>query len=81
MSKLAVRKFVKRMNREHHTTIILTTHDMQDIEALAGRIILIGKGHVLLDGTLADMRRIAGSEDVCSLDEIVVKLYEKLNIV
>ncbi len=81
VSKLAVRKFVKRMNREHHTTIILTTHDMQDIEALAGRIILIGKGHVLLDGTLADMRRIAGSEDVCSLDEIVVKLYEKLNIV
>lgn len=59
VSKLAVRDFIKKMNQEHGTTVILTTHDMQDIEALADRVILIGKGKVLLDGTLEDMRRAA----------------------
>lgn len=81
VSKLAVREFVKHVNREHKTTVILTTHDMQDIEALAGRIILIGRGHVLLDGTLEDMRRTAIGPDTRSLDEIVVDLYGKLHIV
>lgn len=58
-SKLAVRDFVKKLNREHKTTVILTTHDMQDIEAIASRVILIGKGKVLLDGTLEDMKQAA----------------------
>lgn len=59
VSKLAVREFVMRLNQEHRTTVILTTHDMQDIEALTKRIILIGRGRVLVDGTLEDMRRLA----------------------
>lgn len=79
VSKLAVRDFILRMNEEHKTTIILTTHDMQDIEALTKRIILIGKGHVLLDGSLDDMRNLVetGSQ---TLDRIVADLYQKLNI-
>ena len=52
VSKIAVRDFIQRVNREKKTTVILTTHDMQDIEALTQRIILIGKGQILLDGTL-----------------------------
>ena len=59
VSKLAVREFVMRLNQNHKATVILTTHDMQDIEALTNRIILIGKGRVLMDGTLEDMRRLA----------------------
>ena len=59
VSKLAVREFVMRLNQDHKTTVILTTHDMQDIEALTNRIILIGRGCVLMDGTLDDMRRLA----------------------
>ena len=59
VSKLAVREFILRLNREHKTTVLLTTHDMQDIEALTRRIILIGRGRVLMDGTLEDMCRLA----------------------
>ena len=51
VSKLAVRDFILNQNKTHGTTVILTTHDMQDIEALASRIILIGKGRILMDGT------------------------------
>jgi len=56
-SKLAVRDFIRDRNCEHGTTVILTTHDMQDIEALTQRIILIGRGKILLDGPIADLRQ------------------------
>ena len=75
VSKLAVRDFIRRLNAEHHTTVILTTHDMQDIEALASRILLIGKGRILMDGTLDDIRR--GGE---SIDETVASLYQQYDI-
>ena len=41
-SKLAVREFVRRLNREQGVTVLLTTHDMHDVEALAERVIVIG---------------------------------------
>ena len=52
VSKQLVRDFIKRLNKEKQTTIILTSHDTSDITALAKRIILIGKGKVLYDGNL-----------------------------
>lgn len=52
VSKLAVRSFIKQMNRQRKLTVILTTHDMNDIEALTDRIILIGKGKILHDGSM-----------------------------
>lgn len=57
VSKLAVRNFIQTINRENGTTVILTTHDMQDIEALTERILLIGKGRILLDGTLDELKK------------------------
>ncbi len=56
VSKIAVRDFIRRRNRDHGTTVILTTHDMQDIEALTERILLIGKGKILLDGSLSALK-------------------------
>ncbi|HTX50924.1 MAG TPA: ATP-binding cassette domain-containing protein [Caulobacteraceae bacterium] len=55
-SKLAVREFVGRLNRDHGVTVILTTHDMHDIEALAERVIVIGQGKILADGPFEALR-------------------------
>ena len=62
IAKLAVRNFVKTLNRERGVTVILTTHDMHDIEALAERVIVIGKGRILADGNVASLRRGALAE-------------------
>lgn len=56
VSKLALRKCIKQINEKIKVTIILTTHDMQDIEALTERIILIGKGKILYDGSLQNIK-------------------------
>ena len=57
VSKIAVRNFIADVNKERKTTVILTTHDMQDIETLAKRILLIGKGQILLDGSLEELKK------------------------
>ena len=61
VSKIAVREFIRKINRERGTTVILTTHDMQDIEALTERILLIGAGRILLDGSLSDLKAKSSS--------------------
>ena len=63
--KLEVRRFIREQNRERGTTVVLTTHDMQDIEALASRVLLIGKGQLLLDGSLDTLRRrVSGKKKI-----------------
>jgi ABC-2 type transport system ATP-binding protein len=56
VSKLALRDFVKGLNRNEGVTVLLTTHDMHDIEALARRVIIIGNGKLLRDSSFAAMR-------------------------
>ena len=61
VSKLAVRKIIKELNIERKVTIILTTHDMDDIETLCSRVIVIGKGEILSDGSIDELRnRVSG---------------------
>ncbi len=56
VSKIAVRQFIKKINAQRNVTVVLTTHDMSDIEALAERIILIGNGQKLYDGNLHNIK-------------------------
>ncbi|MEA4897235.1 ATP-binding cassette domain-containing protein [Bacillota bacterium Meth-B3] len=56
-TKLAVRDFIRHINRERGVTAILTTHDMDDIESLCSRVMLIGAGEKLLDGDISLLRR------------------------
>jgi len=62
VSKLAVRDFIHKLNRERGVTVILTTHDMDDIEALCTRVIMIGQGKILFDGSLDDLRARVSTE-------------------
>ena len=55
VSKLALRDFLKRENRENGTTILLTTHDMEDIAALCPRVMVLGHGSKLYDGPLPEL--------------------------
>ena len=61
ISKKIVRDFIKKINKEDKVTVILTTHDMNDIEALAKRIILIGNGEILFDGNIKTLKEKYGS--------------------
>lgn len=68
VSKIAVRQFIKTINKEKGVTVILTTHDMNDIEALADRVILIGKGSLLYDGHLEELRARFGTQKTIIAD-------------
>ena len=78
VSKLKVREFIRAENRDRKTTVILTTHDMQDIDALCHRVLLIGKGRLLLDGSMEQIRAMAGEN--LSTEESVADLYRRFGI-
>ncbi|GHU98359.1 ABC transporter ATP-binding protein [Spirochaetia bacterium] len=76
VSKLAVRRFITHLNKTKGITVILTSHDMNDIEALTDRIILIGKGNILYDGSLGKIReRYEG--DRKQIEEVIASLYQE----
>lgn len=60
VTKLAVRDFIKDINKRWGTTIILTTHDMNDIDALTNKIILIGRGQILYRGNFSAIKEKYG---------------------
>jgi ABC-2 type transport system ATP-binding protein len=81
-SKLAVRDFVRRLNRERGVTVLLTTHDMHDVQAVAERVIVIGHGRVLADGTfnalrqqIRDAQTVDDDTDALPIEEVIARFY------
>ena len=86
LAKAKIRDFIQKMNQERHTTIILTTHDISDIEALCSKMIIIDKGTLLYNGTLqelknsyrnsyqAELYQYTSIEN--NLESIIKKIYE-----
>ena len=68
VSKKIVRDFILKINKEKKVTVILTTHDMMDIDTLAKRIILIGKGQILYDGLLSKLKSKYGSYKIINVN-------------
>lgn len=54
--KSEIREFLKEMNQKYETTILLTTHDLQDIEALCSRVIMLDGGSIIYDGGLEELK-------------------------
>jgi ABC-2 type transport system ATP-binding protein len=54
--KTEIREFLKSMNERYETTILLTTHDLQDIEALCSRVIMLDDGRIIYDGGLDELK-------------------------
>ncbi len=62
VAKEAIRTFVERVNREQGTTVILTTHDLADVERLCRRIVLIDRGRIIFDGPIERIKNEYGRE-------------------
>lgn len=68
LSKQRLREFLVAERTTHGTTLLLTTHDMGDVERLCDRILLVDKGSLVFDGTLAGLSRTLGAERVLVVD-------------
>lgn len=58
--KEKIRDAIKIMNNKYHTTVILTTHDMKDIENLCSRVVMIEEGKIIYDGSLSEIKHKFG---------------------
>lgn len=77
LAKSKMREFIQTINRERKTTIVITTHDMSDIEALCEKTIIIDKGKILYNGTIQELiLNYADSDGKYHLEEIVKGIYE-----
>lgn len=68
LSKQRLREFLVAERRTHGTTLLLTTHDMGDVERLCDRVLLVDRGSLVFDGTLAGLSRTVGAERIMVVD-------------
>ena len=86
VSKLALRDFLQWENAEKGTTILLTTHDMEDIAALCQRVMVLGRGSKLYDGGLQDLlstydeSRTVQVEQHRNIDHVIADMYRDLGL-
>ena len=72
-AKYALRKFIKEINRVRHTTVILTTHDLGDIQELCERLIVINSGVLMEDGNLSEI-----VDRIAPYKTLVVEYYDEV---
>ncbi|MEU0954019.1 ATP-binding cassette domain-containing protein [Streptomyces niveus] len=68
ISKARVREFLRELNTERSTTVVLTTHDLTDIEQLCERVMVIDHGRLMYDGALAGLHEVGASERTLVVD-------------
>lgn len=76
-----IRKAIKEMKDQFSTTIVLTTHDLTDIEELCDHLILIDESHKIYDGTLAGLKKEFGSDTILELDLNLSDLFTDHDLV
>ena len=79
VAKERIRQFIRHVNRERQTTIILTTHDLQDVEKLCQRVMIIDNGRLLFDGELDSLRSRFGRQRQLVID--LAEPYEDVGVV
>ena len=78
VSKLALRAFLREENTLHGVTMLLTTHDMDDIEALCSRVMVIGHGQLLSDGPLSALKARYATREGEDIDEVIAGMYREM---
>ncbi|MET8896375.1 ABC transporter ATP-binding protein [Streptomyces albogriseolus] len=68
VSRTRVREFLRQVNAERSTTVLLTTHDLQDIEQVCSRVMVIDHGRLVYDGALAGLHEVGESERTLMVD-------------
>lgn len=75
-----IRDAIREINQKYNTTVILTTHDIEDIEELCSRIIIIDAGKKIYDGSLADLKEAYGTERTVTMEVKSVEKLEKMDL-
>lgn len=77
MVKLRIRQFLRELNARQGTTVVLTTHDLGDIQALCRRAVILDRGRIVYDGSLDTLRQaVPGGRGKRSLEEVIQAVYQ-----
>src|SRR5262249_44174358 len=71
LARRRILEFIRELNRERGVTVIVTSHDMAELEQLAGRIVLLHRGEIAFDGAFSELRRHLTGERLLSLETAV----------
>ena len=77
-AKIAIRSFLKEIKQELGVTILLTTHDLKDIEELCEKVIIIDQGHLVYSGSLVELKNKMGNDGVLKFHISSGQFTEKL---
>jgi ABC-2 type transport system ATP-binding protein len=76
-AKATIRELLSRRSREEGTTLLLTSHDSGDIEQVCDRVVIINRGHIVLDATVAELKRRHDGP----MDDVIRSIYRSADIV